>query len=187
LDTVIAAQSVPAPVPAPDPPTPDSSTRQPVGLAEFGFVRDESVPLVDQTHNPGALNLGVRAARYGAEEGYLGTKGQETAVFPHRVYGIAALINLIRQFDGISLKHYLCGGGSVVKWKSYTGGDADRCKWFLEVFADQIGLMPDIKIDFKNVDMIEAMVRVHAHAEGSLIIITDGEWSDAFSLEQSVQ
>ena len=158
-----------------------------VPVQQLGFQRDESIPLADQANNPGALNLGDRARRYGATESFAGTPGQNTAIFTNRVYGIAALINLLRQFDGIILQNYLCGGGAVKSWKSYTGGDPERCKWFLQVFEDQIGLKPFVPIDINNIDMIQDMVRVHQHAEGSRVEITDDEWRDAFALEQSVQ
>ena len=155
----------------------------PVPLAkDWGFVRDESIPMVDDLRNPGALLLGPRAKRFGADAvGFIGADGNEHAIFPDRAHGLAALIDLIQAFEGEKISTYIAGGNGIPAWKSYTGGSKQQSDWYLQVFRDQ-GVDPDIKINSRDINLIHAIVNVHAHAEGSRQDVTDWEIDEAFAL-----
>ena len=166
-------QAIPAPVPVP--------VEVPL-TNDWGFVRDESVPLVDDLRNPGAMVLGPRANRFGAAAvGFIGADGNEHAIFPDRAHGIAALIDLISAFEGEKISTYIAGGNGIPNWKSYTGGSKKQADWYLRVFRDQ-GVNPDIKINPRDVELVHAITNVHAHAEGSRQDVTDWEIDEAYAL-----
>jgi len=148
------------------------------------FIRDESISLPDQANNPGALNRGgegSRARRYGAADSFPDVNGNPVAIFPDRGHGLAALIDLIFAFDGFKIENYIAGGGGVEPWKSYVGGDSARSEWYLGVFEDR-GVTRETVIDIKNIELVQAIVEVHYHAEGGRIPFTDDDWNQAFSL-----
>ena len=145
------------------------------------FVRDNSIPLPKQANNPGALNYGQRALRFGATNRFPDGAGNEVAIFPSTYRGLAALIDLIYAFDGHKIENYISGGGGIKPHLSFVGGNNERSKWYLGVFEDQ-GVPINTVIDIKDTGLIQSIVRVHIHAEGGKMSIADQEWNDAFAL-----
>ena len=145
------------------------------------FVRDKSIKLVDQANNPGGMNYGRRAQRFGSHESYPDGLGNDVAIFPDRNHGIAALIDLIGAFDGHKIENYIAGGDGIKPYLSFVGGDNKRSKWYLGVFEDQ-GVPINTVIDIRDTGLIQSIVLVHHHAEGSAEPISDGEWDQAFAL-----
>jgi len=105
---------------APRLPTPEPSHS--VGPVDT-FVRDKSVKLVDQANNPGGMNYGRRAQRFGSHESYPDGLGNDVAIFPDRNHGIAALIDLIGAFDGHKIENYIAEALKVVS----RGFQRSRC------------------------------------------------------------
>ena len=163
---------------APRLPTPEPSHS--VGSVDT-FVRDNSIPLPKQANNPGALNYGQRALRFGATNRFPDGAGNEVAIFPSTYRGLAALIDLIYAFDGHKIENYISGGGGIKPYLSFVGGNNERSKWYLGVFEDQ-GVPINTVIDIKDTGLIQSIVRVHIHAEGGKMSIADQEWNDAFAL-----
>ena len=102
---------------APRLPTPEPSHS--VGSVDT-FVRDNSIPLPKQANNPGALNYGQRALRFGATNRFSDGAGNEVAIFPSKYRGLAALIDLIYAFDGHKIENYISGGGGIKPCLLYT-------------------------------------------------------------------
>ena len=163
---------------APRLPTPEPSHS--VGPVDT-FVRDNSIPLPKQANNPGALNYGQRALRFGATNRFPDGAGNEVAIFPSKYRGLAALIDLIYAFDGHKIENYISGGGGIKSYLSFVGGNNERSKWYLGVFEDQ-GVPISTVIDIKDTGLIQSIVQVHIHAEGGKMTIADQEWNDAFTL-----
>lgn len=154
---------------------------EPVAVDLTGFVRDESIPLVDQINNPAAMVHGPRAKRYGAAEYYQTPDGHKYAIFVDKPHGIASVIDLISAFDGKSIGTYIQGGEGVPGYKSFTGGDAKLAAFYLDVMSDR-GLKPEFTIDIRDLAMVHAIVNTHAHAEGSDYLINNQEFDEAFAL-----
>lgn len=139
------------------------------------FVRDDSVPLVDQINNPGGLVMGGRAIEYGATGEHLGH-----AIFPDRVMGVAALIDLLIAHEGVTVRSYLVGDEDTPKHLSYTGGNKKAAETYLAVFRDRY-----INLNGKMTssrDLLKILVSAHSHTEGSVVGVSDEEFNEAICL-----
>ena len=128
-------------------------------------IRDRS--LGDQARNPGALNFGGRAKRFGAVESYEGTTGNFTAVFPTVSHGMAALMDLIWSRTGLTIYDYLFGGGEQPVSRSYSGGTYghEAMQGYIAVFGE-FGIAMDAKIT-GDANQLRQMVAAHTKAEGN--------------------
>ena len=138
------------------------------------FVRDDSIPLTDQLNNPGGLILGPRAWTFGATDNHLGH-----AFFPDIDHGLAALIDLIRAWDGDTIETYMLSNNG------YSGGNEEVGSMYLDVFEDK-GISRDAVIDKNNSDMTYAMMLVHLHTEGGKRIISEQQFASALALQRKL-
>lgn len=144
------------------------------------FVRDkERYPrLPDQANNPGSLRWGDRAKRYGAH-----AESSKIAIFPDVAHGIAAWIDRVFEYQGVSVRAYIGGGKGVPVDLSYLGpnGDAD---YYLQVL-NQYGVDPDEVITLARPFMIK-LIRAHAKAEGFTSEITGDQFTEALQIFQTL-
>ena len=150
------------------------------------FVRDHSLSLGDQAKNPGALNHGPRAERFGAkeEDAYEGTPGNKTAVFPTVSHGMAALMDLILSRKGLSINGYMFGNNEQPEENSYSGGAYSReaIQGYIDVFGE-FGMALGTVIS-GSPDQLRQMVAAHTKAEGNQIQPTLVQQAAAFIILQ---
>jgi len=139
--------------------------------------------LADQAKSPGALNIGLWAKRFGAtKENSYTYRGNTTAVFATWSHGIAALMELILNRKGKTVRSYILGGQGVTAERSYSGGNTRKYKQYLKNMQ-HMGIDPDEVVDGSR-KQLKRLVLAHQYAEGGNHKITPFQFKAAFVLLQ---